>query len=170
MFKIFLRSMLKPLSFVPALCMMVLIYSFSAEDGMSSSAFTYKISVKAVRVADEVLDLELSEESIVHYAERGHLLVRKCGHVLEYFALAVTVALPLYVYGVRGIWLMLLAGFICVGFACMDEYHQTFVSGRVGSRKDVMIDSMGVFAGIILTRMIGWTGRMTIFRPLCEKK
>ena len=170
MFKIFLRSMLKPLSFVPALCMMVLIYSFSAEDGMSSSAFTYKVSVKAVRVADEVLDLEFSEEQITHYAERCHYLIRKCGHFLEYFLLAVTVALPLYVYGVRGIWLMLLAGCICVGFACLDEYHQTFVTGRVGSRRDVAIDSMGVFVGILLTRMIGWTGRMTIFRPLCEKE
>jgi len=137
---------------------------------MSSSAFTYKVSVKAVEIADEILDMELNEEQISRYADRFHHLIRKCGHVLEFFALAVTVALPLYVYGVRGIWLMLLAGFICVGFACLDEYHQTFVSGRVGSRRDVAIDSIGIFAGIILTRMIGWTGRMTIFRALCEKE
>ena len=32
--------------------------------------------------------------------------------------------------------------------------------------KDVGIDSFGVFLGIIIVRIIGWTGRMTIFRPI----
>ena len=170
MIKVFLRSLLKPLSFIPALCMMVLIYSFSAEDGASSSAFTYKISVMAVEAADTVLDLDFTEEQVEYYAGRFHRLIRKCGHFLEFFLLAVTVAFPLYVYGVRGIPLMLLAGFICVGFACLDEYHQSFVSGRVASKRDVMIDSMGVFTGIILTRMVCWFGRKTIFRPLCDRE
>jgi len=162
--------MLKPLSFLPALCMMILIYSFSAEDGMSSSAFTYKVSVKVVETADRVAELELTEEQITHYAEKCHYLIRKCGHVLEFFLLAVTVALPLYVYGLRGIWLILVAGTICVSFACFDEYHQMFVSGRVASKRDVAIDSIGVFAGIILTQITCWIGRKTIFRPLCVKE
>lgn len=29
-------------------------------------------------------------------------------------------------------------------YAASDEYHQTFVSGRVGSLKDILIDSVGV--------------------------
>ena len=56
MIRVFLRSMLKPLSFVPALCMMVMIYSFSAEDGKTSAAFTYKVSVKVVETVDQVFD------------------------------------------------------------------------------------------------------------------
>ena len=36
--------------------------------------------------------------------------------------------------------------------------------------KDVCIDSFGVFWGIILVRIIGWTGRKTIFRPRKKKK
>ena len=66
--------------------------------------------------------------------------------------------------------LMLTAGIICVGFACGDEYHQSFISGRSPAVKDVCIDSFGVFWGIILVRIIGWTGRKTIFRPRPEKK
>ena len=170
MIRTFLRSMLKPLSFLPALCMMVVIYSFSAEDGASSSAFTYKVSVKVVEAVDRVADLDLSQAEIEHYADRFHFLIRKCGHVTEYFLLAVSIALPLYVYGMRGIWLMLVAGSICVGFASLDEYHQLFVAGRGASKRDVAIDSIGIFSGIILTRIVGWTGRKTIFRPLCKKK
>ena len=71
----------------------------------------------------------------------------------EYFLLAVSVSFPLYVYRVRGIWLPLLAGTICVGFACLDEYHQSFVAGRAPSRKDVVIDSIGVAAGVILMQI-----------------
>ena len=76
-----------------------------------------------------------------------------------FFLLAVSLALPLYVYGLRGIWLTLEAGAICVGFAALDEYHQLFVSGRGASKRDVAIDSIGIFAGIIVTRIIGWMGR-----------
>ena len=75
----------------------------------------------------------------------------------EYFILAVTVSLPFYVYGLRGIWLMLVAGLICVGFACGDEYHQSFVDGRGPSAKDVGIDSIGVFFGIMTVRICCWT-------------
>ncbi len=82
----------------------------------------------------------------------------------EYFALAVAVSFPLYVYGLHGILLMLVAGLICVGFACGDEYHQSFVAGRSPSVKDVCIDSVGVFLGIAV-RIVGWTGRKTIFKP-----
>jgi len=64
---------------------------------------------------------------------------------------------------------MLLAGMICVGFAAGDEYHQSFISGRSPSVRDVGIDSFGIFWGIILVRIIGWTGRKTIFRPRKKK-
>ena len=97
-------------------------------------------------------------------------IVRKTAHFTEYFLLAVSVAFPLYVYGVRGLWLMFSAGIFCVGYACLDEYHQSFVAGRSPGKRDVLIDSAGVFFGIIVTRIVGWTGRMTIFRPLSNRK
>ena len=43
------------------------------------------------------------------------------------------------------------------GFAAGDEYHQSFVAGRGPSKKDVMIDSIGVFFGILFVRIICWT-------------
>jgi VanZ family protein len=85
-----------------------------------------------------------------------------------YFMLAVSVSFPLYVYGLRGIPLMIVAGAFCVAFACGDEYHQSLVAGRGPSKKDVMIDSIGVLAGIIVVRIFGFIGRKTIFRPLSK--
>lgn len=164
-----IRALLKPLSFVPALCLMYMIFSFSAQDGATSSALSYKVSYKIVEVGAKVLGENLEPYQIDSIATRFHGLVRKIAHMTEYFALAVAVAFPLYVYGLRGIWLMLVAGLICVAFACGDEYHQSFVSGRSPSKRDVAIDSFGVFWGIILARIVGWTGRKTIFRPFSDE-
>lgn len=163
------RTLLKPFSFLPALILMYAIYNFSAQPAEVSSQLSFQVSCKLVEAADYVLDANLEQWEVEDWATRIHFITRKLAHMTEYFALAVAVSFPLYVYGVHGIWLMLLAGLICVGFACGDEYHQSFVDGRSPSMKDVAIDSFGVFWGIILVRIIGWTGRKTIFRPRKKK-
>ncbi len=163
------RTLLKPFSFLPALILMYAIYNFSAQPAEVSSQLSFQVSCKIVEAADYVLDTNLEQWQIENWASRIHSVTRKLAHMTEYFALAVAVSFPLYVYGVHGIWLMLLAGFICVGFACGDEYHQSFVDGRSPSPKDVAIDGFGIFWGIILVRIIGWTGRKTIFRSRKKK-
>lgn len=164
--KILLRFILKPLSFVPALLMMYIIFSFSAQDGTASSNLSYRVSYKAVSIADRALDLELTDKQVSRCIRKIHYYVRKLAHFTEYFLLAITVAIPLYVYGIRGIWLVITGGILCVGFAALDELHQYFVSGRSCSVRDVIIDSCGALAGILCVRIFGYIGRKTIFEPL----
>jgi VanZ family protein len=161
-----LRFVLKPLSFVPAIIMMCLIFGFSDQDASTSSALSYKVGVEVLTVTNDVLDKGWTPSHIRELSERYQFYIRKAAHFSEYLLLGITVAFPLYVYGLRGIPLVLLAGMICVGYAYLDEYHQSFISGRSPSRRDVIIDSCGGFAGIIIMRILGWTGRMTIFKPL----
>ena len=165
-----LRFVLKPLSFVPAILMMYLIFGFSSQDADESGALSYKVTYTMVTVADEVCDLDLSSQEKAAYTDRLHPYVRKLAHFTEYLLLAVSVSLPLYVYGLRGIPLVILAGGFCVGFAALDEYHQSFVAGRGPSKRDVFIDSCGAFVGIIITRIFGFIGRKTIFAPLSNNK
>ena len=161
-----LRFVLKPLSFAPAILMMCMIFMFSSQDADESSQLSYQVGVKVLTMANETLDQGWTRKQIEQISSAGQYFIRKTAHFSEYFLLAVTVAFPLYVYGVRGVWLVFSAGAFCVAFACLDEYHQSFVAGRSPQKRDVIIDSCGVFLGIIITRIIGWTGRMTIFRPL----
>ena len=84
------------------------------------------------------------------YANKYHHYVRKLGHMTEYCVLAITLCVPLYAYGVRGIWLYLLAGLICavcgrtwaVGGGCLHRYvwshdrHHRNTDCRLGSRKE----------------------------------
>lgn len=168
--KTLLRILLKPLSFLPALCMMYLIFSFSGQNGTTSAQLSYKVTHVMVEVVNEVADLNLSEAQIQHYIEKYHYPVRKLAHFTEYLLLGISVAFPLYVYGMRGLWLIFFAGAFCVGFASLDEYHQSFVAGRGPSKKDVMIDSAGALVGLYITRIVGFIGRKTIFAPLAKKK
>ena len=163
-------NFLKPLSFLPAILMMYLIFTFSAQDGVTSAQLSYKVSYKIIETGGELLGADFEPWEIDNLATRFHGAVRKLAHMTEYFALAVAVAFPLYVYGLRGFLLMLVAGLFCVAFACGDEYHQAYIDGRGPSKRDVLIDSFGVFWGIVLVRIVGWTGRKTIFRPFGKKK
>lgn len=165
-----LRTILKPLSFVPALIMMYIIFSFSAQDGDMSGQLSYQASVKIIETADYVFNANLSYDQIDEWANKIDFITRKLAHMTEYFALAIAVSFPLYVYGLHGILLMFLAGLICVGFACGDEFHQSFIAGRSPSSRDVCIDSVGVFFGIIVVRIIGWTGRKTVFKEKVKVK
>ena len=165
-----LRFVLKPMSFLPAIFMMCLIFSFSAQNSNESSQLSYEFGKEVLSIANETFDQGWTSEHIEYLTEHFQYYIRKAAHITEYFLLAVSVAFPLYVYGLRGIPLVLVAGTFCVGYAGLDEFHQSFVAGRSPQKKDVCIDSIGIFAGIILTRIVGWTGRMTIFRPLSNSR
>lgn len=170
MIKSLLRFILKPLSFLPAIFMMYVIFSFSSQTGTDSSSLSYEVSEIIIEAADEAFDMEWTSAQKSANIQSIHPYVRKLAHVTEYFLLAVSVSFPLYVYGIRGIWLVILAGGFCVAFACLDEYHQSFVAGRTATSRDVMIDSIGIFIGVILVRIVCFIGRKTIFRPLAKKK
>ena len=152
-----LIAILKPFSFLPAIIMMYVIYSFSAQTGDESGALSFRISYEIVETKDHILNTGKSADQLVYEANGIHYYVRKAAHMTEYFLLAIAISFPLYVYGVRGVWLMILAGIVCVGFAGFDEYHQSFVEARGPSAKDVFIDSMGAGLGILLVQAFCWS-------------
>ena len=94
---------LKPLSFLPALAMMYVIYGFSAQDASASGNLSFKVSYKIVEIGNEVLERGLDETEIEVFADRIEYPVRKLAHMTEYFMLAVAVSFPFYVYGLRGV-------------------------------------------------------------------
>lgn len=160
-------TLLKPLSFLPAILMMLLIYGFSAQTGDVSGELSYKISYQIVETKNEILGTNKSYDELAAEADSIHYYVRKAAHMTEYCALAIAISFPLYVYKVRGIWLVLLAGMVCVGFAGLDEYHQSFVGGRGPSVKDVGIDSIGALIGIILVQAFCWS---TLHNPAGKRE
>ena len=169
--KTFLRFLLKPLAFAPAVIMIYIIFNFSHQPGEISAGLSLKISHKIVTTVDDVLEKNWDDATINQYTEKIHFYVRKAGHVTEYFILAITLTLPLYVvFGLRHVILFVTSGILCVLLACGDEYHQTFISGRTGTPRDVLIDSIGIFSGILVSEVFCYVGRKTVFAPLEKKR
>ena len=63
-----LITLLKPLSFLPALLMMYIIFSFSAQPGEVSGNLSYKISYEIIETKSELLSENLSSEEIAYKA------------------------------------------------------------------------------------------------------
>ena len=149
-------NILKPFSFLPAVLIMYAIFTLSGQPGETSADLSFKVSYKIVEIKSRLAQEYKDGYQLAYEAELIHGKVRKLAHITEYFCLAIAVSFPFYVYGLRGIPLMLVAGVICVGFAGLDEYHQSFVAGRGPSKRDVAIDSVGIFFGIIAVRIFCW--------------
>ena len=158
-----LRFLLKPLSFIPGLFMMYVIFYFSSQPGDDSAGLSRTVSEIVALGYNKVLHKGYDAFTLEMLANTIHPYIRKCAHVTEYMLLAMCVALPMYVYRLRGFALTVIATLLCVVFAASDEYHQTFVAGRVGDYHDVLIDSIGIVLGVIIVRIVGYTGRKTIF-------
>lgn len=74
------------------------------------------------------------------------LLLRKLAHTIEFAILG-----ALLLRALRAELPALAAG---VAYAATDEIHQLFVEGRRGSVVDVLIDAVGVAAGVLLWRRL----------------
>ena len=87
------------------------------------------------------------------------VILRKLGHVTGYALLT-----GLWWWALRGVTARSLLIAVCIAFAyaCTDEFHQTFVSGRTGTPVDVAIDSIGIgLAAWLILRQVspGHRGR-----------
>ena len=77
------------------------------------------------------------------------IVLRKAAHIFEFAVLAILL-LRVGLRKERKIkrkYVYLVALVFGLIYAVLDEYHQTFVIGREGSVKDVLIDSLGVILG-----------------------
>ena len=70
------------------------------------------------------------------------LALRKIAHALEYAVLGLLL--------LRAVGREAAAAALGIGYAVTDEIHQTFVAGRQGSARDVLVDAVGVLAGVYL--------------------
>ena len=65
-------TLLKPLSFLPAILMMYVIYSFSAQTGEVSGQLSYKISYKIVETKNQLLNENKSSAELAVSADTIH--------------------------------------------------------------------------------------------------
>jgi hypothetical protein len=82
------------------------------------------------------MDISVETRGYYYFVE---FLVRKLAHITSFGAIAIAMYIALYPKR----WRYVLAIVITFLFACIDEFHQYFTSGRSASFQDVLLDTFG---------------------------
>lgn len=125
-----------------ALCVAA-IMSLSSQDGEQSQALSYEVTDVVIKLTkpDGPIDRSASD-----YLQK-HDLIRKLAHACEYALLGFFLMAAIAPFK-PSLWKkILLAVGLCVVLACVDEWRQSFVSGRGGEFADVLTDTAGALTG-----------------------
>lgn len=135
---------------------MVVIFLFSAQPSDESS----KESLFVGRMAGQIFVKDFEEwpeEKQEAFAEAINYPVRKTAHATEYAILGILVFMRCRCQDTWSRKRMIATAWgISTAYAATDEFHQIFVPGRAGMVTDVMIDSSGALAGILLAALAGF--------------
>jgi len=75
-------------------------------------------------------------------------IIRKTAHFSIYLILGILSINLLSSFDIKCI--IAFSGLICFIYACTDEFHQLFIMGRSCEMRDVLIDTLGSFVGILI--------------------
>ncbi|AJD32604.1 VanZ family protein [Clostridium sporogenes] len=130
----------KLIYFIPSFIWMVIIFIFSNQQAESSNKNNFFIA-DVLRKGNVTLFKHIDYNFL-------NFLIRKAAHITEYFILFML----LYFAFKKTFYKnpKIKASIITILYACTDEFHQLFISGREGKIRDVFIDSIGVFIGVLL--------------------
>ena len=127
------------LSILLIIIWLIVIFSLSNDTAEESSS---KSDVIAEEIAEVVYKDESKKKELVHP-------IRKTAHGTVYFVLNILVMNLLFQLNRMNIKYYLLGILFCILYACSDEFHQLYISGRSGELRDIFIDSIGSILGCL---------------------
>lgn len=150
------------LTFLPVLAISVMIFCFSSQTSTESSGISAVITEFVLESFYPKYDFLNNTDKFLVFNNVCHI-IRKLAHFTEFFLLGFFLNLhikTIHNYKCadlnRKLYIKIAAISIVIGvlYAITDEMHQMMVSGRVASGFDVLIDSLGVFCGVIFLMFI----------------
>lgn len=117
---------------------MIIIFLFSSQTGSESSLISDTIVNKTICINNNC-NFELAT-----------FIIRKFAHLFMYFILGILVMNNFKISKKNIIYALI----ICILYSVSDEIHQIFSYERSAEIRDIFIDSIGSFIGIIFTRKI----------------
>ncbi len=122
---------------------MGIIFYFSHQTGVSSQSSSDILVDGYVNILNSNLDLEVVS-----------LVIRKSAHFISFGILASVMFFTLKSFKVNILKNIIISFIFTAFYAATDEFHQTFIIGRSGEVKDVLIDSMGAIFFLLVLYLI----------------
>ena len=146
---------------------MSMIFWFSAAPAEESTDMSLSAGSVVARILNPDFN-KLTESEQKAFVEKIEHPVRKSAHAGEYSLLGILFMGSLGAYGIDGRRRAIAAWICTTAYAATDELHQLVVAGRSCQVSDVVLDSTGAAAGILLYIAVFWiVGHKTRY---CRKK
>lgn len=156
--------MKKVILWVCVVLWMIIIFLFSNMNSISSNDKSKKVIDVAIEQSINVTNSIGVTKNYPSQSKKSELVeelnvpLRKCAHSTIYFVLATFLLLALSQSISKRIIIVISTFIISFIYACTDEFHQLYVSGRTGQFSDVIIDMIGVVLAcimfIVITRVV----------------
>lgn len=127
------------------LIIFITIFRFSGQNGEESTGLSRSIALGVLNIFDDYSE-PLTEEQMIQVLNVEHI-IRKLAHFTIYTTLGILLMCLAETFDFtnkKRILLSVLIGFI---YACLDEFHQSFIPGRTPLFTDILIDTLGVIVG-----------------------
>lgn len=143
--------MKKIISFIVLILWMIVIFSFSSADANKSTSTSDKVITTMIEIKDKITNNETPNNEKEIIVKNSSFYIRKIAHITEYLILGFLTFNLLKQYSVTNIYYAI---GLSILYSCTDEFHQLFISGRSGSIRDILIDSIGILIGTYLYKLL----------------
>ena len=143
--------MKKIISFIALILWMIVIFSFSSADANKSTSTSDKVITTMIEIKDKITNNETPNNEKEIIVKNSSFYIRKIAHITEYLILGFLMFNLLKQYSVTNIYYAI---GLSILYSCTDEFHQLFISGRSGSIRDVLIDTIGILIGTYLYKLL----------------
>ena len=143
--------MKKTISFIVLILWMIVIFSFSSADANKSTGTSDKVITTMIEIKDKITNNETPNNEKEIIVKNSSFYIRKIAHITEYLILGFLMFNLLKQYSVTNIYYAI---GLSILYSCTDEFHQLFISGRSGSIRDVLIDTIGILIGTYLYKLL----------------
>lgn len=156
------KPLLRAAAWLPAALWYRVIWGFSAQTsavsgGLSDNLLWRLLAVLAPSFASADVQTQSAAVELLSFFER------KAAHMFLYFILTLLIWFALAPILRKKPARAVLSALLCALLAGLDEYHQTFVPGRSGQLRDVLVDLGGGLLALGLLALLALTVR-------CQKK
>ncbi len=135
---------------VPMVFCMMLIFYFSSQEASVSSEMSGGFIEQVLSSLPGTGFHEMNAAERLNAVASAQFFFRKAAHFSIYALLGVLAILPMYVLFQKWGKSAFAAWCVALIYSATDEFHQTFVPGRSGELRDVLIDCAGAALGILV--------------------
>ena len=129
------------------------------ESNGKSKFVIYKVLTYSISATNKlgITNKHPSDEKIYQVINLLNKPLRKVAHATEYFILVILIIMTLKSMGIDSKKVFSMSLLLCFLYACGDEFHQSFISGRTAQFSDSLIDLSGGLIGCIIFYFINRT-------------